>query len=409
MNPPVNPRRALPVVLLTVFLDLLGVGILIPVIPQLFANPHSAEYLLSPTTTLRTGYIILGLLSGLYPLMLFLAAPILGQLSDRYGRRPLLAFSIFGTAFSYLVFALGLYLRNIPILFLARALDGLTAGNIAIAQAIIADVTPPQDRAKNFGLIGAAFGVGFVVGPFLGGVLADPTVVSWFSSAIPFLFAAILSVINGILVLTLIPETRGILDATRRIQWTKSVSNILRAARLPELRTVFVTNFFFQAGFTFFTTFFAVHLVTRFGFNQSSVGNFFAYVGIWIAFTQAVVTRAVSRRIPEAKVLPISMIACGVILLLLPVPNVLWMLLVLIPFFALATGLTQANTTALVSRRAGPEVQGEVLGINSSVQGLAMSIAPILSGFIAATTGPSDPILMGGLLVLAAGFFFLFS
>ena len=154
-----------------------------------------------------SGYIMFGFLVAVFPIMQFFATPILGQLSDRYGRKPVLALSLAGTALGYALFAVGIILRNIPLLFVARALDGITGGNLSVAQAAIADVTSPQDRTKNFGMIGAAFGVGFIIGPFLGGVLADPSVVSWFNAATPFWFAAILASANTAQVLFQFDET----------------------------------------------------------------------------------------------------------------------------------------------------------------------------------------------------------
>src|SRR5882762_1050528 len=141
--------KALPTVVFTIFLDVLGVGILLPIIPQLLANPHSPYYLLPAGWTFKGGLILLGWLTAIYPLMQFISTPILGQLSDRYGRKPVLGFSIFGTAVGYVLFAIGIITRNIPLLFFSRALDGITGGNLSVAQAVIADVTPPKDRTKN--------------------------------------------------------------------------------------------------------------------------------------------------------------------------------------------------------------------------------------------------------------------
>ena len=175
-------RHPIGIILFTILIDTLGIGILGPILPQLLSNPNSPHYLLGKDASASSGYIMFGFLVGIFPIMQFFATPILGQLSDRYGRKPVLALSLAGTALGYLLFAVGIVIKNIPLLFAARALDGITGGNLSVAQASIADVTPPSERTKNFGLIGAAFGVGFIIGPFLGGVLADPSVVSWFNA-----------------------------------------------------------------------------------------------------------------------------------------------------------------------------------------------------------------------------------
>ena len=249
-----------------------------------------------------------GFLVAVFPIMQFFATPILGQLSDRYGRKPVLALSLAGTALGYALFATGIIFKNIPLLFVARALDGITGGNLSVAQAAIADVTSPQDRTKNFGMIGAAFGVGFIIGPFLGGVLADPSVVSWFSAATPFWFAAILASANTAQVLLQFDETnkhmRQFNDAISRA----ASANIARAYAMPELRTIFLTSFFFNAGFGFFISFFGVFLIHKFDFNEARIGNFFAWVGLCAIFTQIVTTRRVAAKFSEAQVLRVTLL-----------------------------------------------------------------------------------------------------
>jgi DHA1 family tetracycline resistance protein-like MFS transporter len=159
-------QRVLPIIMLTIFIDVLGIGILIPVIPLLLADPASSFYLLPASFSIDRGYIMLGFLTAMYPFMQFLATPILGQLSDKYGRKYILAGSLFGTALSYVVFAFAIITRNIPLLFISRAFDGLTGGNIAVGQAVLADISKPEERARTFGLIGAVFGIGFILGVF---------------------------------------------------------------------------------------------------------------------------------------------------------------------------------------------------------------------------------------------------
>lgn len=255
------------VIFLTIFVDLLGFGILIPVIPLLLANPGSPYYMLPKGWNIGQGYILLGILSAVFPFMQFLATPILGQLSDMYGRKKILAFSLIGTCVSYILFAVGVLTKNISLLFLARGLDGITGGNISVAQAAIADVTLPQHRAKNFGLIGAAFGLGLIMGPYIGGKLSDPTLVSWFSAATPFWFAAILSFLNIVFVFWKFPETLRVRKAAHYIRWSQSVHNILKAWNMKSVQPLFVTSFLIQGGFSFFFTFFSVYLFRRFGFG----------------------------------------------------------------------------------------------------------------------------------------------
>jgi DHA1 family tetracycline resistance protein-like MFS transporter len=394
-------RHPIWIVLFTVLLDTLGIGILVPILPQLLGNPASPHYLLGPAVSPGAGYIVFGFLVAVFPIMQFFATPILGQLSDRYGRRPILAVSLAGTALGYALFAVGIILRSIPILFVARAMDGITGGNLSVAQAAIADVTAPQERTKNFGLIGAAFGVGFILGPFLGGVLADPSIVSWFNAATPFWFAAILASLNTTSVLVQFAETN---QHIRQIPLdvARSLNNIARAYAMPELRPIFLTSFFFSAGFGFFISFFGVFLIHRFGFNEARIGNFFAWVGVCAIFTQIVTTRRIAARFSEHQVLRVSLLGVSTVMacyLWSPSPG--W-LFVIAPVSSTFNGLSLANMGGLLSRSVAPQVQGEILGIGSSIQALANSLPPLCGGFIAASLTPETPVLAASLTMFLA-------
>jgi len=405
-------NRALPVVFFTIFLDVLGIGILIPVIPLLLAAPMSPEYLLPAGWSFTQGLILLGWLTAIYPLMQFFATPILGQLSDRYGRKRVLAISLVGTALGYVLFAIGIITKNIPLLFAARALDGITGGNISVAQAVVSDITAPKDRTKRFGMIGATFGIGFVLGPYIGAKLASPNVnfyglfdtPSWFAAATPFWFAAILSAINVVLVLAFLPETNLVLKRVK-IKLTQSIANITKAVTYPGLRVIFPSTFLYFAGFTFFTTFFQVFLINKLGFNQSNIGDYFAYVGIWIAIAQVTVTPFVAKRLKNYQVIRFSLAATGAALLTMLFAGNTKELLLFTPLFAVFNGLTMANVLSLVSKSAGKEVQGEVLGINASVQALAQAIPAVISGYVA-TMGVSVPVITGAGIMIISGVVF---
>jgi DHA1 family tetracycline resistance protein-like MFS transporter len=399
--------RALPIVLFTVFLDVLGIGILIPVLPQLMFTifiPQGFSY--------NEALILLGWLTGIYPLMQFLATPILGQLSDRFGRRKVLAVSLAGTALGYALFAVAIVTKNIPLLFIARAFDGVTGGNISVARAVVADVSPPKHRTRNFGFIGACFGLGFVMGPYLGARLAAGGVSffglfntpSWFSTATPFWFTAILSTINVLLLLAFLPETHKHINAKLKLTWNKSLQNIKSAATSPGLRVVFGSSFLYWGGFTFFTTFFQIYLIQKLGFKQSNVGDFFAYIGIWIVISQAVFTPLLLRY-KNSTILRFSILGTGLALLATLFPNNTAQLLMVAPFIAIFNGLTIANSTALVSKSVGPEIQGEVLGIDSSIQALAQAVPAIISGYVA-TLGINVPVLVGASVILVGGILF---
>jgi MFS transporter, DHA1 family, tetracycline resistance protein len=191
------------------------------------------------------------------------------------------------------------------------------------------------------------------------------------------------------------------------LHWAKSLKNIAKAFSLPGMGVIFSTVFLFQGGFTFFTTFFGVFLITKFGWSQGAIGNYFAFVGIWIALSQALITRRVNAKWNEKQILRVSLIATGLFILAQFLPNSTWGLLLIVPFFAVFNGLSQANLTSLVSGSVGKDIQGEILGINASVQALAQTIPPILSGYIAASIGATVPIVVAGITVILAGILFV--
>lgn len=412
--------RVLPLVLFTIFIDLIGVGLLVPIIPQLLGNPGSSFYLLPAGWSYKDGLVLLGFLFAIYPFMQFLATPILGQLSDRYGRKRILAFCLGGTSVGYVLFAIGIITKNIPLLFFSRAFDGITGGNLAVAQAAVADVTAPENRTRNFGLIGAMFGLGFVLGPYIGGKLAVPgvtllhigslelfTTPSWFNAATPFWFAAILSAFNFLLVVTSFPETLKKVQKGLKLEWNRSIHNIMKAATAPGLRSVFPTIFLFWAGFTFFTTFFGVYVTDRLGFKANNLGDFFAYIGIWIAFTQAAITGFLAKRFANWQIVQVSTIGLSLALLLNFLPHNTAQLLLISPPTMIFVGLMIANSTALVSRTVGPEMQGEVLGIMASVQALAQSIPAAMTGFLGGINR-NVPIIAASITIAYGGLLFLF-
>lgn len=397
MPAPARPRATLSILFFTIFLDLVGLGIAIPVLAPLLISPFG---ILSPAVPLQTRTILYGCLVAVYPLFQFFGAPMLGALSDRYGRRNVLLLSLLGTLIGYVLTAIGILTRNLPLIFVSRALDGFTGGNIATAQSAIADVSAPQDRARNFGLIGMAFGLGFILGPFIGGKLADPSVVAWFRPHTPFWGAALLSVLNIVLVLRLFPETLHTRVATK-VSLLTGFRNIGRALKLAHLRSILLVTFLLTLGFNFFTQFFQVFLIERFGFLQGDIGDLFAYMGLWIAVTQGLINRPLARRFAPEKIVRFSALALGLVLPLLLLAPTAGFLFVILPLIAMANGLTHPNTVAIVSRLAGDESQGEILGINQSVQSLAMILPPLIAGYIA-SIHPHLPTLAASLFILAA-------
>jgi len=363
----------------TVFIDLLGLGIIIPILPAVILNPMANILPMSYDFSLRT--IIYGFLIASYPIMQFFGAPILGVLADQKGRKKILTLSLIGTLIGYMLFAIGILAGNIWLLFIGRMIDGFTGGNISIAQSAIADISDKTNRAKNFGIIGMAFGLGFVIGPFIGGKLSDPTIVSWFSFDTPFWLAAILTILNLLLVAYFFPETLKN-KKEGRIDLLAGFKNIRKAIHNERLRTIFIVIFLLTIGFNFFTQFFQVFLIGKFQFNQSQIGDLFAYMGLWIAITQGAFLRPLSKRFAPEEIMSYSIVLLALVFPLLLLPKESIWIYAIIPFIAIFQGLTQPNGTAIVSSLSDDSSQGEILGMNQSIVSLAQAIPPIAAGFL---------------------------
>lgn len=393
----------LSVILLTIFVDMIGIGIMIPVFPQLFVNAASPSYMLAQGTPLSTAYLLIGLLSASYPLMMFFSAPILGELSDRYGRRRVLAICLAGTAASYALFAVALFTKNLPLLFFSRIVDGITGGNIAVANASVADVTKPEDRAKSFGLTGAAFGLGFILGPFIGGRLAE------YGATTPFLFSSALATLNLLFVFWYFPETFKTDAAHKAFRWFKSLANVTKAWTMRDLRVLFAVQFLFSTGFGFFVSFFGIILTEKFGFTEGQLGNYFAFVGLWIVLGQAVLVRRLAGKFKEERLIRWSMLGTAITIFLHLFPNEWWIMACIVPFMAASNAVTFANLQGLVSRSGGATNQGEVMGVSQSVLALANVIPPLGAGVMAALFGTSAAIVFGAMIVIAGWMLFVTS
>lgn len=403
MTAPKRSPTVLPTLFFTIFLDLLGIGLAIPTLAPLLITPTG---ILPAEVSLSTRTILYGFLIATYSFFQFFGAPILGALSDRYGRRRILMISLLGTFLGYLLTGVGILTKQVWVIFLGRAVDGFTGGNIAAAQSAIADVSTHKEKARNFGLIGMAFGMGFILGPYMGGKLSDPSIVSWFTASTPFWAAAVLAALNITSVLLFLPETLK----TRRhtpISLLTGFRNIRRAMGLTHLRTILFVSFFIILGFTFFTQFFQVLLIERFRFTQGNIGDLFAYMGLWIALTQGLINRPLSRFFPPERIVAVSAFTLAAALPFLLLPTRALSLLFILPFVAISNGLTQPNVIAIVSNLAGEESQGEVLGINQSIQSLAMTIPPVIAGFVA-SVHPGLPTLIGSGFVFLAWMLFVF-
>lgn len=391
-------------VILTVFLDMLGVGIIIPVIPALFFDPGATFFADTVSRDFRS--VTYGLLLASFPFMQFFGAPMLGALSDRFGRKPLLMVSLAGTMAGYLLFAWAVATHNIVLLFISRMLPGFFGGNISIVYSAIADLSNDQSRTRNFGLVGMSFGLGFILGPTIGGLLADKSIVSWFGPETPFLFTAGLTFLNLLLVKTWFRETNHNRSDTS-LQLFQGFRNIALSFSVPSLRIIFQVVLLLSIGFSFFTQFFSVLLIEEFEYSEKDIGFLYAWIGLWLVITQGFFVRILSRRVGADSVLPFSLFAMSFFLMLLLLPSRSFWFYLINPMVAISQGITSPNLTTVVSVQAGADRQGEVLGINQSMLSLGQLVPPLIAGYLT-TFSNSLPLVAASFFVLAGWAVYVF-
>jgi DHA1 family tetracycline resistance protein-like MFS transporter len=389
-------------IFLVILIDMIGIGIIIPIIGPLFL---STNIVFGESVSLASRTIILGILIASFPLAQFFGAPILGALSDKHGRKKMLIISLGGTFLGYILFGIGIVTHDIYLLFISRVIDGFTGGNITIAMSAISDVSSKEEKVKRFGLVGMSFGLGMIIGPTIGGLLADSHLVSWFNFATPIWFAAILCLANIILLIFNFEETLTSCKITKVSLFT-GFKHIKKAFTYIDLRVMFIFVLLFSFGFSFFTQFFQVFLIEKFHYTERDIGLFFGFMGLCIALGQGLIVRPASKRFKPYQILSVSTLIVAITIALMLIPNKAIGLYFIIPFMAIFNGLTMPNMNALISNLASKENQGEIMGINQSFQSLGMTIPPLIAGFLAAVHFIL-PVVIGSALIFIAWLVFM--
>ncbi len=360
-------RSPLVVIFTTVFIDLVGFGIVIPVLPF---YAEGTRFNATPRTV--------GLLFASYSIMQLIFSPILGRLSDKHGRRPVLLISIIGTGIGFLILG---FATTLWMLFVGRILDGITGGNISTAQAYIADVTTKEERAKGMGLLGAAFGLGFIFGPAIGGILSQ-----W-GVAVPFLFAAGLCFANATLLYFTLPETVTADHPARTLAaGGRGLSQLIESLSQPRLGFVLIIYFMFIVAFSIMTTTFSLYTMFRFGYDAKHNGYLFAYVGIIAVIIQGGLIGRLVKRFGELPLVIVGALFFAGSLFAVPFvgPKVGGLLALLIGggIFSAGNSLATPSLTSLASKSVGRGEQGSVLGVTQSVASLARAVGPALAAVL---------------------------
>ncbi|MHA1159134.1 MAG: TCR/Tet family MFS transporter [Alphaproteobacteria bacterium] len=387
----VAQRTKLIVLFATLVIDVMGIGIILPVIPLLVQEMTGGE--------VGSAATIYGLLVALYSLMQFLFGPLIGALSDRFGRRPILLISLIGLGFDYILLALA---PNLWIIALARIIGGIMGASLTTASAYVADISPPERRAEYFGYLGAAFGVGFIIGPLMGGVLAE------FGSRVPFFAAAGVSLIVFVFAWFALPESLP-QDRRRpvRLKEANPIGAFMVIGRYPVVLALFsvfaVTQLaerMLESNWVLFTNF-------RFGWGPQQVGFSLALVGALFVVAQGGLVRVVVPRLGERRTLTFGLIVGGLCLLALGFADRSWMIFALIVPYVLAWGMTGPAIQSMVTREVSPTEQGILQGSLTSVATASGIVGPPVAGALFGFfIGDLAPVFLPGIAFIVGAVLF---
>jgi MFS family permease len=386
--------RRIIVIFLTVFIDLLGFGILIPILPTFAQN----ELFMSET--------LIGLNIGIFSLMQFIFNPLWGRLSDIYGRKPILIFGLAGNVISYIITGLVLagVWKSVILLFVSRALAGFFSANIGAAMAYISDVTPPKDRSKGMGLIGAAFGLGFVFGPFIGGILAKH-----YGYGFPTFMSSGLSLLALLLTFLFVNES-----LPKELRGGKSMqgfnikngfNKLMSALKHPHVGFLILLYFVIVFSISNIFSTFQLYAESKDGFSYDieQVSYLFAFSGLIGAITQGVLIRPILRIFDERKVFIAGCIIMGLGLGTIPFSNhILYLLLGSILFMSFGNGLLLSIGLGLISKFSDRDEQGGILGLTQSLASFARFIGPSWGGLVYHYVSFAAPFLTGGIVMIGA-------
>ncbi|MDQ8029573.1 MAG: MFS transporter [Brevundimonas sp.] len=400
--PPKVHTPALAVLFTVVFINLVGFGLVVPLLP-FFAQSLKAEAWQ------------ITLMFSAYSLGQFFAEPFWGRLSDRIGRKPVLLITLIANALGYLMLA---FAPNIWLAIAIRLFTGLGAGNISTVQGYVADVTPPEQRAGRMGLIGAAFGLGFIVGPGLGGLLTQPQL-GHIGYQLPIFLAAALAALAAVGVVVFLRESRAKADpAAPRPAF---LAGLQFARSQPVISRVLVVTLIYMAGFSAMEAVFGLWSEDRYGWGPREVGLSFMVVGLVSTLNQGIFAGRLARRFGEPRVLASGMLLFGASLVLqvvapkdwfpggsvdvglfsLPVPDG-WIIPVVMALGACGMSMAMPNISAMISRASPPDRQGAMLGLNMASSSIARIFGPIIAGALFSGLGHDWPFLIGAALTIPA-------
>ncbi|HEY2810128.1 MAG TPA: MFS transporter [Rhabdochlamydiaceae bacterium] len=380
-------RKILPYAIVVLF-AYIGFSLPLPILPEMFLDPARS---IVPGLSLKGKMIALGFMMASFPCGQFFGAPIIGHLSDIYGRKKIILYSLSGTTLGYLITAYCVSLRNFPGMFFGLVLCGFCEGNVTIGQSVVVDIAEhPEQKARHFGLLNAFISLGFIIGPLMGGQLANSSLVPWFTFATPFWTAAGMTILGILVIYFGSSET---LRNKKKAGWD-FLSSIIKGFKYPKMPRLYAANFFLALGYFSFFRFLPVFLKERFSFDPSYLSFVMVYGSLMMIVSVLWIVPCLAKRFLPDRILAAFafFFALSVILCLLPAsPFALW---VTIPLTGVCLAVTITNGSLLISNAATLEFQGQALGTLTSIQVLAEAVTGFLGGLIAAEL-ETLPLLIG--------------
>lgn len=381
--PASSQTSALAVLFAVVFINLVGFGLVVPLLPFYGQSLNAAPWEIA-------------VMFSAYSLGQFFAEPFWGRLSDRIGRKPVILITVAANAVGYVMLA---FAPNIWAAVAIRLFTGLGAGNVSTVQGYVADVTPPEKRAGRMGLIGAAFGLGFIVGPGLGGLLVREDL-GRLGYQLPIFTAAAIALLAAVGVIVFLRESRAKADpAAPRPPFLGGVHGAMKS---PVVSRVLLVTLIYMAGFSGMESTFGLWTESRYDWGAREVGLSFMAVGVVSVITQGLIAGRLARRFGESRVLACGCLLFGAGLVGQVLSPVAWMVPVMMALGAFGMAMTMPNISALISRSVEPDRQGALLGLNMAASSIARIFGPMIAGAIFTYIGHDWPFLIGAMLTVPA-------
>jgi len=376
-----EPKQQLRILSAIIILDLLSATMTVPLFPIIVADP---EYtILGANATSSMMKINLGILFGIYAIAQFIGSPYFGSLSDRFGRKKILSFIFIMNIIQYIAIAISIHLQSFVLLVVARSFAGFAGGTVFIQQSAIADLSTPSEKAKNLGIVGIAFGIGLILGPLMGTFLSNPDIHPSFNLSTPFLAILIINFFNLVLLAKYFDEPLKSFNKSK-ISLIAGIQNLYRAFSEKQWRALFLSALFVYFGLFFFLQFFQVILIDRFEYTIMQQGMTLAFCGLIMASAQGVLLPRLTNRFPVNKLILVFLpvLALGFVLLTMAYSH--WMLFISLVLLISAQGICTPGLLAMISNKAGDNVQGATIGINQSIQAFASALPPLIASAIVA-------------------------